>query len=111
MPRTASGSSRSAFDVKPTRSAKKIVMTLRSSPRGAAEASAVPQEWQKRACSGFVWPHAVQVFTGLSLEAVTNATSQYADQASGRLRSVGDKSAMFRAVFRERSNLRHPVTH
>src|SRR6266508_2656907 len=64
--RTArSGSSCSARPVKPTRSAKKTVTTLRSSRAIACSAaSGAAQALQKRAPSGFSWPHSAQ--TGMS---------------------------------------------
>ncbi len=53
--RTSSGSICSARDVKPTRSAKTTVMTLRSS-RAGASSNGFPHEKQKRAPAGFSCP-------------------------------------------------------
>jgi len=52
--RTSSGSRRSAWAVKPTRSMKTIVTVFRSSPPvGSAPASAAPQALQNRESWGF----------------------------------------------------------
>src|SRR6266540_3351786 len=61
MARTSSGSSCSARPVKPTRSAKKTVTTLRSSrDAGCSAVSGAAHALQKRAPSGFSWPHLAQ---------------------------------------------------
>jgi len=58
---TSSGSSDSARDVKPTRSAKSTVTPLRSSRRGAAATSEAPQARQNRAPSGLSCPQTEHV--------------------------------------------------
>ena len=63
--RTSSGSSCSAFAVKPTRSQKRTVTTLRSSRVGAAMAVRdAPHIPHRRKPSGFSWPQLGQVITG-----------------------------------------------
>src|SRR6187551_3129591 len=62
MARTSSGSSVSACEVKPTRSAKRTVTTFRSRRSGlGASVSAAPQLPQKRKPSGLTVPQAGQV--------------------------------------------------
>ena len=55
--RTSSGSRRSARAVKPTRSAKSTVTTLRSSASPCWAGSDSPQARQNFATGGFSWPH------------------------------------------------------
>ena len=62
--RTSSGSSCSAFAVKPTRSQKRTVTTLRSSRAARRVASDAPHIPQRRNPSGFSWPQLGQTCTG-----------------------------------------------
>src|SRR6266498_2262820 len=63
--RTSSGSERSERVVKPTRSQKSTVTTLRSSPRvGAASRSRVPQARQNKAMARLPWPQFGQAGIG-----------------------------------------------
>jgi hypothetical protein len=87
MARTSSGSSCSARPVKPTRSAKKTVTTLRSSREAAGSAaSGAAHALQKRAPSGFSWPHAAQTDMQKAYEPAASVSSLApADGPDGRL--------------------------
>ena len=66
-PASASGSRRSPSSVEPTTSQNTTVTVLRTSRERLVAASGAPQELQKRAPSGFSWPHCPHSITISSL--------------------------------------------
>src|SRR6266511_2337461 len=80
--RSVSGSSRSPSCVESTRSANRMVTTLRVSPARSSLSSVAPQALQKRPSGGFSRPHATQIVTkraygGLNADARAGRIGEY----------------------------------